>query len=280
MSKTVIVQGTEIPRIGLGTWKLVGDTCFRAVRTALELGYRHVDTAAAYENEEVVGRALAAAHVDREDVFLVTKIPPSDLRSGALGLSLRDSLRKLDTDYVDLALVHWPNPEVSLSETLTALELAREQGLCHHFGISNFPPALVRRTLAESRPLALQVELHPMLDQTELLRLCRDHDLLFTAYSPLYGGRLLDDPVLTDIAEAHGATVAQVALAWILRAPNVAAIPRSTRVEHLRDNLAATDLELTDDDVRRIDALPKDRRLVNPPWAPRWEAPPEPRPLA
>jgi len=276
MNATLSLRGIEVPRIGFGTSKLEGPAGLTAVRTALDLGYRHVDTAADYDNEEIVGRAIHESGVDREDIFLVTKIWFDQLSTGALLNSLRTSLRKLDTDHVDLALVHWPTPTVPLSETLDALRTARDLGLCHRFGVSNFTPALLEATLQEAEPFALQVEYHPYLGQSELLAMCRAHDMMLTAYSPLMRGDVARDPVLNEIAREHDASPSQIALAYLLRDEHVSVIPRSSNPDHIRANLAATRIALTDSDIARIDGLPKDHRLIDPDWAPDWTPRPSP----
>jgi 2,5-diketo-D-gluconate reductase B len=273
MQTHIALRGTEIPRLGFGTWQLRGEAGYRTIRCALEVGYRHVDTAASYDNEEIVGRAIADSGLDREAVFLATKIPMEALSSGAVGTSLRRSLRKLDTDYVDLALVHWPNPDVPISETMEALQLAQSQGMCHHFGVSNFTPTLLRTALEAARPLALQVEYHPFLDQSELLRLCRENEMMLTAYSPLARGQVFDDPTLRRIASAHGVSPAVVSLAYLLRDPEVGVIPKASG-RHVEANLEALWVSLTPDEIAQIDALPKDRRIIDPDFAPDWEARP------
>lgn len=268
---TTTVRGESVPRIGLGTSKLRGREGYEAVRAALDLGYRLIDTAASYGNEAIVGEAMRDARVDRESIFLVTKVWHDQLDEKSVLASLRASLRRLDTDHVDLAFVHWPTDEVPLSETLHAFQLAQSQGLCHHFGVSNFTPELLAKTLEEARPFALQVEYHPFLDQRALLDATREHEMLFVAYSPLMRGEVGERPVLQEIARAHEATPHQVSLAWLLRDPHVVAIPKATTPGHLVSNLHATQVTLDDAEIARIrDELPKDERLVDPEFAPDW----------
>lgn len=261
----------DIPAIGLGTWQLTGRDCVESVEDALSLGYRHVDTARAYENEADVGEGIARAGVPREEVWVTTKLWRDGLRPQQVREQVEASLRQLRTDYVDLLLVHWPNDDVPLADTLGAMARLRDEGSVRHVGVSNFPSRLVREAAAIERIYANQVEYHALLGQQQVLRACREHDVILTAYSPFAHGRLLDHPVLTEIAHARGATAAQVALRWLLDQPGVVAVPKASTHENRAKNLAALDLRLTDEDRERLDALPKDRRVIDPPWSPRWD---------
>jgi len=236
------------------------------------VGYRHLDTAQAYENEDRLGRALAASEVDREDVFLTTKLWMDATGRDRVGPATEKSLRRLRTDYVDLLLIHWPDPDVPLAETLGAMEDLRKAGKVRHIGVSNLPPSWTRAALEEVRIFADQVEYHPFLGQRALLDLASQHDFLLTAYSPLAGGKVGRDPTLGEIAESHGATPAQVALHWLIDQDHVAAIPKATPRERIEENLGAQDVELSDEDRRRIDGLERGERLIDPGWAPDWEA--------
>jgi 2,5-diketo-D-gluconate reductase B len=266
------VQGADVPSLGYGTWLLQGNECERGVAHALDVGYRHLDTAQAYENEDRVGRALASSEPDREDVFLTTKLWMNATGRDRVGPATEESLRKLRTDYVDLLLIHWPDPDVPLAETLGAMEGVREAGRVRHVGVSNFPPSWTRAALEEVRIFADQVEFHPFLGQGALLELAREHDFLVTAYSPLARGKVGRDPTLREIAESHGATPAQVALRWLIDQDHVAAIPKATSPERIEENFGAQDFELSDEERRRIDGLERGERLIDPGWAPDWEA--------
>ena len=268
---TLEVQGVTVPKLGFGTWQITGDDCHEAVRHALELGYRHLDTARGYENESEVGRALEESPVDRADVFLTTKIAPEDFEPERLRAAAEDSLRRLRVDHVDLLLLHWPNPDVALDRTLEALEGVREAGLTRLIGVSNFPGYLLREAL-ELAPFANdQVEFHPFLGQDELLEIAGSHDLFVTAYAPLAHGKVPDDKTLTDIGRTHGKTAGQVALRYLLDLERVAVVPKSATAERRAENFDVLDFELTGEDRRRIDDLPKDQRDFDPPWAPDWE---------
>jgi 2,5-diketo-D-gluconate reductase B len=265
------VQGTRVPRVGFGTWQINGDRCREAVRDALEIGYRHLDTARAYGNEREVGEGLADSGVPREDVFLTTKVWMEDAAHDDVIASAHASLRDLGIDQLDLLLLHWPNPRVPIAETLGAMAELREQGLIRHAGVSNFPPRMLREAL-ESGPLFTdQVEYHPYLGQDELLGICREADVMLTAYAPFAHGKLLREPVLTEIGAAHGKTAAQVCIRWLIDQPQVATIPKASSHENRVANFDVFDFRLTDEDRARIDALPKDRREFNPSWAPAWD---------
>jgi 2,5-diketo-D-gluconate reductase B len=245
--------GMEVPALGLGTWKMRGHMCSEAVRHALSLGYRHVDTARAYDNEEAVGRGLRQAPVDREDVFLTTKLWRDELRPRVVATAAADSMRALDVDYLDLVLVHWPCDEVPLEHTLDAMLELVEQQRVRAIGLSNVTPSLLDRALAHTDALlTCQVEYHPFLSQQALLERCREHGMLLTAYSPLARGGVADHAVVRSIAERHEATPAQVALAWLLRQEAVIAIPKAATPAHREDNLAALELHLDDSDVCQL----------------------------
>lgn len=265
------VHGVSIPALGLGTYMLRGDVAREAVEHALALGYRHVDTAQMYGNEADVGAGIAASGVPRADVFLTTKVWHDRLGADAFARTVDTSL---GTDHVDLLLVHWPSTTgVPLAETLGALNAAREAGKARLVGVSNFPAAMLREALSVLPDLAnVQVEHHPFLGQGALLGVVREHAMTLTSYSPIAQGAVTDDDTLRDIAEAHGASPAQVALAYLLGMNRVLAIPKAASAGHREANLAAAEIALTEAERARIDALPKDRRLVDPPWGPDWDA--------
>ncbi|MBW3561036.1 MAG: aldo/keto reductase [Actinobacteria bacterium] len=266
------VQGFAIPKLGFGTWELTGDECYDAVRHALELGYRHIDTAQAYGNESEVGRAIADSGVDRDDLWVTTKIWRTNLRPDDVRRSTERSLQELGLDQVDLLLIHWPSDEVPLEQTLAAMDDLREAGRTRAIGVSNFTPTLVEEALGLAPILCDQVEYHPYLAQTELRDLCVQNDLMLTAYSPLAKGRVPGDETLEEIGDAHGRSAAQVVLRWLLQQDNVVAIPRSSSADHREANLDVFDLELSDDEIGRIDDLAGGRRLIDPAFGPDWEA--------
>lgn len=274
--RTIHAHGAAIPALGFGTFQLEGTVARDQVARALDAGYRHVDTARVYGNEREVGEGLARASVPRDRVFLTSKLWPDDFRPEDVARATRASLSDLGTEHVDLMLLHWPNPEVPVAETLGALERAREEGLIRHYGVSNFTVPLFEEA-ADAAPRALatnQVEFHPLLDQRRVRAAARAHGAAVTAYSPLAQGKVAQEPVLREIAEAHGATPAQVSLAWILAGPDLVAIPRSSKPERVEENLAATELSLSSSELEALDALrERHERVIDPDFAPVWDPP-------
>ncbi len=263
-----------MPMLGLGTWENTdADQCAESVRTALETGYRHIDTAQIYRNEAAVGEGIAATDVDREEIFLATKIWISNLTPEDVRASTRESLDRLGVEYVDLLYVHWPAGEYAPAATLGALEALSESGLTRHVGVSNFEPHHVDRAreILDDPVFANQVEIHPYLPQPDLRRYAEETDLDLVAYSPLARGDVLGDPTLEEIARAHDASAPQVALAW-LRHHGVTAIPKATSAEHIRDNWASLSVELSPAEIERIDAIDRTDRTVHPDFAPAaWD---------
>jgi diketogulonate reductase-like aldo/keto reductase len=262
-----------VPALGFGTYQIDGRDARTAVADALDLGYRHIDTAQIYANETEVGQGLRDADVDRDAVFLTTKVWPDNFEYRKLIASTDESLRKLKTEYVDLLLLHWPNDEVELGETLDALQEVQHAGKARHIGVSNFTPSLLRRALEIASGLVNnQVEYHPYLSQEALLDVVREHGMFLTAYSPIARGTVFDEDVVQEIAGAHGKTPAQVVIRWHLQQDRVAAIPKAASAEHRRANFDVFDFELSDDEMDRIHGLAKeDGRMVDPDFAPDWE---------
>ena len=261
-----------MPVLGLGTWENDDPAqCTESVANALDAGYRHVDTAQIYGNEAAVGKGIAESDVDREDIFLASKVWIDQLSPADVAASTRESLDKLGVDAVDLMYVHWPAGEYEPEETLPAFAELRDDGLVDRIGVSNFEPHhldAATDALGEA-PFANQVEMHPLLRQEELREYADANDVELVAYSPLARGEILDDPAIVDIAEKHGVSAAQVSLAW-LREKGVTAIPKATGIDHIRDNLASVDLTLDDEDVERIDSLGRTDRQLNPDFGPDW----------
>jgi 2,5-diketo-D-gluconate reductase B len=268
---TLDVQGIEIPKLGLGTWQLKGEDCVEAVRDAIELGYRHIDTARAYGNETQVGQGLHDSGRNRDEIFLTTKVWYTDLRAIGVHDQVEQSLRALRTDYIDLLLIHWPNRRVPLAETLAAMLEARDAGRVRHLGVANFPSGLLREALEHAPLICNPVEYHPYLAQPQVLEVVRERRIMATAYSPLAQGAVLRDGTLVEIAEAHDRSPAQVALRWLLDQPHVCAVPKAAAREHRATNLDVFDFELTDEERARIDGLQRGYRTIAPPWAPDWD---------
>lgn len=270
----VKAQGAVIPILGLGTWDLRGRTCARIVEQALRLGYRHVDTAQAYDNEREIGEGLRASGVPRDHVFITTKVWWTHFSAGELEHSVAESLARLRLPYVDLLLLHWPNSSVPLSETMAALCKVRREGMTRHIGVSNFSIALLEEALSyASEPIVNnQFELHPYLDQAKLIAACRSHDIAITAYSPIARGAARNDAVLADIGRAHGKSAAQVSLRWLVQ-QGIVVIPRTSRVERLAENFEIFDFDLMAAEMAAVGALARaaGRRVVDPSWAPEWD---------
>ncbi len=258
------IQGEEVPALGMGTWQLEGDACREGVRHALELGYRHIDTAQNYGNEAEVGRGLREAGVGRDEVFLTTKAGAANLAPEDVRRSAEESLRRLHTEYVDLLLVHWPAGEFEMGPTLDAFQKLQSEGKTRHIGVSNFTAEMLERALEHTPLFCLQAEYHPLLSQHELLALCRRRDLLFTAYSPLARGRLFDNDLLQALAEAHEKSVAQVILRWHVQQKHVAAIPKASSAEHRAANLDLFDFALNADEMQGIFDLARGERFIQP----------------
>jgi 2,5-diketo-D-gluconate reductase B len=269
----VEANGARIPAIGLGTWELSGRTCARLVEQALKLGYRHIDTAQVYENEREVGDGVRASGVRRDDVFVTTKVWTTHFAPNDLERSTKESLVRLRLPEVDLLLLHWPNPQVPLSETLGALAHAKKLGLTRHIGVSNFTVALIEQAVAECpEPLVCdQVEYHPYLDQTKVREACARHGLAMVAYSPVAKGRIKNDETLVRIGRAHGKTAAQICLRWLVQ-QNVAAIPRTSKLERLSENIDIFDFELSDTEIDQVSRMGSAKtRLTDFGFAPKWD---------
>jgi 2,5-diketo-D-gluconate reductase B len=266
-------HGLRMPKLGLGTWRMKGDECREAVERAFSLGYRHIDTAEMYGNEEDVGRALAGARLPRADIHVTTKVWWDHLAPDAMRNAIETSLRKLQTDYVDLYMIHWPAPDMNLPQALETMMKLKEEGLIHAIGVCNFPVALLRQAVEEiGAPVAAnQVEYHVLLGQQPVLDYLQKHDMALTAYCPIAQGKLADHEELGVIARKHGATAAQIALKWLIDQPGVAAIPKAARRESQIANLEAMKITLDDSDRAAIAALPKAQRMVNPGFAPTWD---------
>lgn len=263
-----LVSGAVMPRLGLGTWQLSPSEAEHAVGAALEAGFRHIDTAQMYGNEAAVGAAIEASGVERNDVFVTTKVANDRHAPGALVASVHESLEALRTDHVDLLLVHWPVDFDQAAATADVMAQVQASGLAAHIGLSNFTVDQLS-VVARFAPFeVLQAERHPFFPQPELVEWCRRNDWAFTSYSPLARGRIFDDDTIAAVAADHGVTPAAVAIAWQLCDDVVAVIPRSSAPDHLRDNWAARDLDLTGDDMAALSSVRTDERLVDPDFAP------------
>lgn len=270
---TIQAQGVDLPALGFGTSGLRGWRCRRMVRIALELGYRHIDTAQAYGNEQDVGRAILASGVPRSEVFVSTKLEQAHLAGHAVAQAFHESLKRLGLQYVDQLMIHWPSEEIPLRETLAAFSRLRDEGVVRNIGVCNFTIRHIRQCVEECgiTPLCNQVEYHPFLAQSKLLSFLSQVGTVLVAYSPLARGQVPADPTLQRIAARHGKSAAQVALAWLLSQSMVGAIPKASGEANCIANAEAVGLELTPEDLADIAALPKDRRIIDPSWAPQWD---------
>ncbi|MCF7838527.1 MAG: aldo/keto reductase [Candidatus Marinimicrobia bacterium] len=266
-------DGGAMPVLGLGTFQSGGADCRNAVRTALDTGYRHIDTAQMYENEQEIGKGIRDSSVPRDRIFLTTKLQMGQLDPDGVRASCANSLRALGTDYVDLLLIHWPEESVPLADTLGAMAALKQEGKIRHLGVSNFTVAWLEQALAVSEEpiFCNQIEYHPYIKQGPPMKVCHDHGLATVAYSPLARGQVLQDERLAEIGRKYGKSPAQIALRWLVRQTDVVAIPKGTSAAHIRENLDIFDFALDADDVASIGAFDHDQRLIDPEWAPRWD---------
>ena len=271
--QVVEANGARIPLIGLGTWDLRGRVCARMVEEALRLGYRHIDTASMYDNEREVGEGLRASGVKRDQVFITTKVWQSNLRARDFEQSTKQSLANLKLSEVDLLLIHWPNPNIPLAETMGALCKMKREGLAHHIGVSNFTVALVEEAvrLATEPLVCNQIECHPFLDQSKVIAATRRHGMAIVAYSPIARGKAPGDRVLARIGKAHGKTAAQVCLRFLVQ-QGIIVIPRTSKSQRLAENFAIFDFALTPAEMKEIAALASRRgRIVTWGGSPQWD---------
>lgn len=271
--KQIKIKGATVPALGFGTFQLDNDTAYKMVRAALEAGYRHIDTAQIYNNEEGVGRAIEDSGIPREEIFLTTKVWYEKLDKQQFMPSVEESLRKLKTKQVDLLLIHWPNPEVPVEEYIGELVKAQEKGYTKYIGVSNHTTALLDKVLATGADIITnQVEYHPFINQDTLNNYLGKNDITLTAYSPIAQGKVMGNDTLKSIGEKYGKNEAQVALRWMIQQDGVLAIPRSSKEAHMKANLNIFDFELTPEEMQKITALKQnDGRIVNPPFAPDWD---------
>jgi 2,5-diketo-D-gluconate reductase B len=266
-------QSISLPRLGLGTFRMQGEVCRAAVESALALGYRHIDTAEMYGNEDAVGAAVAASGIARGDLHITTKVWHENLAPDAIRSAFDASLKKLKLDHVDLYLVHWPSKNMSLPAIFETLLKLKDEGRTRAIGVANFNLALLKIVVEQIKaPIACnQVEYHVMLDQSKIAKYLAAKSIPLVAYCPLAQGKVSSDETLAAIGRKHGASAAQVALKWLLDRDGVAAIPKASRRESQQANLDALKLTLDDADRKAITALPKNRRCVNPGFAPAWD---------
>jgi 2,5-diketo-D-gluconate reductase B len=267
------VRHYVIPQLGLGTFDLRGKEAAQVVELALNMGYRHIDTAQMYGNETEVGTAIRRSGLDRDDLWVTTKVWHTELAEERFLPSVQASLERLSLDYVDLLLIHWPSPSVSVEEATMGLMKALDREYCRAIGVSNFPLGYVKAAEEMGAEIITnQVEYHPFLDQSQMLHYLQQSQMSLTAYSPLAQGKVLQDEVLMDMGRKYGKTPAQVALRWLVEQEELLAIPRSRNPQNLRENLKVFDFRLDREDKAAIDALTQHNlRLVDPDFAPTWD---------
>lgn len=270
---TRIIRGEAVPVIGLGTFELTGPEGETAIRTAIELGYRQIDTAIRYGNELEVGRAIRNSGVPRSELFVTTKIWFNDLQPETVARRVGESLERLGLDQVDLLLVHWPTRDVPLGETLAAFAEEKAKGNTRLIGVSNFTVALLDEALDVHKAdlFCNQVEYHPFLSQQKLLARMRRSGMLLNAYQPIARGKVFNSDVLNELGRKYGKTAGQVTLRWLIQQDGVGAIPRSSRPENMRANLDIFDFELSGEDMAAIHALARGERYSRFDWEPEWD---------
>lgn len=267
-------NGAKMPKIGLGTWTLEGLEASRCVANALDAGYRHIDTAAMYNNEQAVGDGIRASGVPRSDIFLTTKIWHTDIADGDLQNSITASLDRLGVDAVDLALIHWPSKAIPLTESIKALNAIRNAGMAHNIGVSNFTIAMIEEaTAASEHPLACnQIEYHPLLNQDRVITACRQHGMAVASYCPLGRATIMEAPAIAQAAKKHDRTPAQIILRWHIQQDGVCAIPRSSNPERIRQNISVFDFALDDDDMAAISSMTsRNNRICDYDFSPQWD---------
>ena len=263
-------QVTEMSSPGFGTWQNdEPDQCATSVRTALEIGYRHVDTAQVYGNETAVGRGIRDATVERDEVFLATKVRRHNYSFDEVLASTEESLSKLGVESVDLMYVHWPVHGYDPAETLPAFQQLRDEGKVDRIGVSNFQPEHIEEAvdILTDGPFANQIEMHPLLPQKDIREFCAAHEIEVVAYSPLAQGHAASVPEVRTVANKHGVSPYQVSLAW-LREKGVTPIPKATSATHIRDNFESRSLHLDPEDIERIDNIEREERFNDPDYAP------------
>jgi diketogulonate reductase-like aldo/keto reductase len=271
--QTVAANGARIPIVGFGSMRLKQEAGVKTIAAALRIGYRHIDTAQAYDNEREVGEAIRASGVAREDIFLTTKVAWQRFKADDLTRSVNESLERLQTPYVDLLLLHWPNPQIPLAETLGAIGKVKKAGLTRNIGISNFTLPLIDEAVKlSSEPIAThQIEVHPFIDRGKILEASARHGISITAYCPIARGRVPGNPVLERIGAAHRKSASQVSLRWLVQ-QGIIVIPGSGKPERQKENLAVLDFSLSPAEMTEIATLRRpDGRVVNPPQAPKWD---------
>lgn len=267
MQKFTLNDGNQIPALGFGTWKLTGNQCTESVEAALKVGYRHIDTAERYENQEYIHPAISDSNIPREELFITSKIWFTELHHDNLISECKKCLEQLDILYLDLLLIHWPNRQIPLEETLKGFSDLKEQGLIKSFGVSNATIHHLKDCIDIGfTPTVDQVELHPTFAQNELKTFCDANKIILTAYSPLGQGGEIELPEIVEIAKIYDKTPAQIILNWIV-GRGIVAIPKSTNPQRIKENFESLDFKLKDEDIVKLNSLDRGNRILKAPWA-------------
>ncbi len=260
-------SGDQMPLLGLGTWQLRGQECIDSVKEALDIGYNHIDTADGYDNHQAVGKGIKESGVDREELFITSKIKPENLHYDDIKSDAQRFLDELDIEYLDLILIHWPSKNIPLEESLKAFKEVKEEGLAKNIGVSNFTINHLKDAMEIEPGLVAvnQVEFHPTLYQKELLDFCQDNGIVLTAYSPLARGEVFENKVIKELAEKYDKSASKLTLKWMIE-KDVVAIPKASSREHLEANFDLFDWELPAEAEEKMDQLNEDNRLIDPDW--------------
>lgn len=262
MRKLKLLDGNEIPVLGLGTWQLRGHTAVRVVEKAIEVGYRLIDTADVYGNHREIGTAIKNSGIERKDLFITSKVWSNRLNTRNVLADANRFLQELQTDYIDLLLIHWPNPRIPVEETLAAMSQLKEEGKISSMGVSNFDIPLLEKALKTGFTISNnQVELHPTFNQNELVNYCKEKGIIVTAYSPLGRGIDLEEPIIFELSQKYKVLPAQVVLNWIT-SQDIVAIPKSADSERIEDNFKSLDWKMDKDDIEKINNIPQEEKLV------------------
>jgi 2,5-diketo-D-gluconate reductase B len=267
--ETISIRSLNVPKVGFGTYKLTGSDGAKAIEEALQTGYRHIDTAQEYENEAEVCKAIQNSGISRDKIFITTKIWPSNFKT--LVSNTEESLKKLGTDHVDLLLLHWPADDEANKAGLDHLKAALDKGYTRSIGVSNFNMDQLGKAIAQAPVVCNQLEYHPFISQDKQIALLKEHDMFLTAYRPLAMGEVVKNIILKEIAARYKKSPAQIALRWLVQQGDIAAIPKASSPERMKENLHIFDFELTQADIDAIFKLHKGLRLTDPDWAPRWD---------
>jgi diketogulonate reductase-like aldo/keto reductase len=266
-SKFKLKDGNTIPSLGLGTWQLTGDECIETVKKALKMGYRHIDTAEIYGNQEEIGLALKQSEIKRKDIFITSKVRKTNLRYDDTIKACNQTLKDLGTEFVDLYLIHWPNNSIPMEGTFKAFKELRDENKIKSIGVSNFTISNLKNAFNSiNLPITVnQVEFHPGLYQKNLLEFCKENEIVITGYSPLGRGKLMNNELITNIAGKYDKTSAQVCLKWLLQ-KDIVVIPKASSEKHLKENMQIFDWELSNGDIEKIDSMGNENRIINLNW--------------